>query len=101
MWTLVMYDLPTETKKQRKFANLFRKELLKAGFEMFQYSVYSRHSASIEGANTHKKRVKALLPKDGKVLILQLTDRQFTQIDVFESSDQRDSPGIPDQLLVF
>jgi CRISPR-associated protein Cas2 len=33
MWTLVMYDLPTETKKERKAAAKFRKELLRDGFE--------------------------------------------------------------------
>ncbi|MHB8261363.1 MAG: CRISPR-associated endonuclease Cas2, partial [Bacteroidia bacterium] len=46
MWTLVMYDLPTETKKERKVAARFRKELLQDGFSMFQFSMYVRHSAS-------------------------------------------------------
>ncbi len=101
MWTLVMYDLPTETKKQRKHANLFRKNLLKDGFEMFQYSVYTRHSESFENANTHKRRVKAVLPKDGEVLILQLTDRQFAQMEIFHSSERIESPLGLDQLLVF
>lgn len=101
MWTMVMYDLPSETKKQRKFAILFRKELLKDGFEMFQFSIYTRYSASIENANTHRNRVRSLLPKDGKVLILQLTDKQFASMEVFNSSFQIESPIIRDQLLIF
>ena len=55
MWTLVMYDLPTETKKERKAAANFRKELLKDGFSMFQFSMYVRHSPSSENAFVHKK----------------------------------------------
>ena len=41
MWVLVFFDLPTETKKQRKAAAGFRKDLLKDGFTMFQYSIYT------------------------------------------------------------
>ncbi|MHB8261019.1 MAG: CRISPR-associated endonuclease Cas2, partial [Bacteroidia bacterium] len=41
-----VYDLPTETKKERKVAARFRKELLQDGFSMFQFSMYVRHSAS-------------------------------------------------------
>ncbi|MBS1759172.1 MAG: CRISPR-associated endonuclease Cas2, partial [Bacteroidetes bacterium] len=37
MWTLVMFDLPTETKKHRKLAAKFRKDLLQDGFQMFQF----------------------------------------------------------------
>lgn len=38
MWTIVLYDLPTDTKKERKAAARFRKELLQDGFSMFQFS---------------------------------------------------------------
>ncbi|MDE5967844.1 MAG: CRISPR-associated endonuclease Cas2, partial [Muribaculaceae bacterium] len=48
MWTLVLFDLPTETKRQRKAAAQFRKSLMADGFNMFQYSIYSRHSPSKE-----------------------------------------------------
>ena len=59
MWVLVLFDLPTETKKDRKVANDFRKKLQKDGFTMFQFSIYIRHCASVENANVHIKRVKA------------------------------------------
>lgn len=42
MWIYVMFDLPTNTKQQRKNASLFRKMLIKDGFSMLQYSVYIR-----------------------------------------------------------
>jgi len=46
MWVLVFFDLPTETKKDRKIYTEFRKKLLSDGFSMFQFSIYLRHCAS-------------------------------------------------------
>lgn len=34
MWLYVMFDLPVQTKSQRKSAARFRKDLLKDGFSM-------------------------------------------------------------------
>lgn len=43
MWVLVFFDLPTDTKTDRKNATKFRKNLLEDGFVMFQFSIYMRH----------------------------------------------------------
>ena len=37
MWILVFFDLPTETKKDKKEYMLFRKRLQRDGFTMFQF----------------------------------------------------------------
>ena len=42
MWVLVLFDLPTETKKDKKAYADFRKNLQKDGFTMFQFSIYVR-----------------------------------------------------------
>lgn len=39
MWVMVLFDLPTETKKDRKIYSDFRKKMLKDGFVMFQFIV--------------------------------------------------------------
>lgn len=101
MWTIVMYDLPTETKKERKVAAKFRKDLLKDGFEMFQFSLYLRHSTSAENAEVHKKRVKKSLPELGKIGILQITDKQFSQMEIFYGKKLTEKPNIPQQLELF
>ena len=44
MWVLVFFDLPTNTKTDRKRATKFRKNLLDDGFTMFQFSIYMRFS---------------------------------------------------------
>lgn len=84
MWLLVLFDLPTETKKDRKAHATFRKKLMKDGFTMFQFSIYMRHCPSAENADIHVKRVRAILPEHGKVGILRITDRQFGDMVLFD-----------------
>ena len=101
MWLLVFFDLPTETKKDRRNAGLFRKILLKDGFSMFQFSIYMRHCASRENALVHIKRVKGFLPPDGFVAIMQITDKQFSMIELFQGKKEKELPEMPQQLSLF
>lgn len=101
MWLFVFFDLPTDTKKQRKVANSFRKKLLGDGFGMMQYSVYTRHCASRESAEVHVKRVKSIVPKEGQVTILQVTDQQYGNILNFWGKKAEPLPEGPKQLEMF
>ena len=83
MWILVFFDLPTETKKDKKAYALFRKNLQRDGFTMFQFSIYVRHCASQENAAVHIKRIKSFLPEYGNVGIICITDKQFANIELF------------------
>lgn len=98
MWVLVFFDLPTETKKDKKEYALFRKNLQRDGFTMFQMSIYVRHCASMENAEVHIKRVKAFLPKFGHVAIMCITDKQFGDISVFYGTKPM-APNAPGQQL--
>lgn len=83
MWVLVFYDLPTETKSQRKDAARFRRDIMGDGFTMYQFSFYVRNCASMDNAQVHVKRVQAMLPRYGKVGVMCVTDRQFADIKIF------------------
>ena len=98
---MVLFDLPTETKKDIKAYSLFRKNLQRDGFTMFQFSIYVRHCASSENAAVHIKRVKSFLPEFGKVGIISITDKQFSQIELFYGKKplEINSPG--QQLELF
>jgi CRISPR-associated protein Cas2 len=80
MWLFVFFDLPVGTKKERKAAMVFRKNLEKDGFGMMQFSVYTRFCASRENAEVHVKRVKRDIPLHGSVSILMITDKQYGEI---------------------
>jgi len=101
MWVLVFFDLPTETKKQRKSASRFRKQLLDDGFSMFQFSIYMRNCPSRENADVHIKRVKNLLPEHGHVGLLKITDKQFGMMEMFLSRKPECGPKIVQQLELF
>ena len=101
MWILVFFDLPTETKKDRKAAAKFRKDLQGDGFTMFQFSIYIRHCASHENMEVHLKRVKSYLPEYGKVGVLYITDKQFGEMQVFYGKKADKPKPVPVQLELF
>ncbi len=101
MWVLVLFDLPTETKLERKAASKFRKLLLDDGFALFQFSIYIRHCPSRENAEVHKNRVKNILPKAGKVAVLCITDKQFGDIEIFFARNKEEPPPTWQQLELF
>ena len=101
MWVMVFFDLPTETKKERKVAGDFRKMMLKDGFAMFQFSIYLRHCASMENATVHIKRVKKNLPEKGHVGIITITDKQFGMMEIFMGKKESPPANVPQQLEFF
>lgn len=98
MWVLVLFDLPTETKKEKKAYSDFRKNLQRDGFTMFQFSIYVRHCASQENAEVHIKRVKSSLPEHGQIGIMCITDKQFGNIELFYGKKVQ-PPNTPGQQL--
>ncbi len=101
MWLLVLFDLPTETKKDRHAAANFRKLLVQDGFTMFQFSIYIRHCASIENAEVHRRRVKTFLPEYGNVCIICITDKQFGDIELFYGKKPKKPDAAGLQLELF
>ncbi len=101
MWVLVFFDLPTETKKDRKIYTDFRKKLLGDGFSMFQFSIYLRHCASMENAEVHIKRVKKSLPEKGHIGIMTITDKQFGMMEIYQGKTPTLPAEIPQQLELF
>jgi len=101
MWLYVMFDLPVLTPAERKAATKFRQFLLDQGFEMAQFSVYLRFAESKEAAETHIRRVRAELPKKGKVHIVTITDKQYGNARIFTGRKGERRPEKPDQLALF
>lgn len=101
MWILVFFDLPTETKKDRKAYAQFRKQLKCDGFTMFQFSIYVRHCASRENMDVHMRRVLSFLPEYGKIGILTITDKQFGDIEIFYGQKEQPQENQPLQLELF
>ena len=85
MWVVIMFDLPTQTKKDRKRYRWLSQYLDKEGFLRLQYSVYAKVFNSLQSANHGKKRMKEFLRvnvKKGNVRMLLFTDAQFGKMEI-------------------
>ncbi|MBE2255876.1 MAG: CRISPR-associated endonuclease Cas2 [Ignavibacteria bacterium] len=102
MWVMVLFDLPTDTKKDIKNYTKFRRSLMKDGFNMFQFSMYLRHCPSRENCEVHIKRVKSILPPKGHIGILRITDKQFSEMEIYYGrSKEEKTIQQPQQLELF
>ena len=101
MWVLVFFDLPTETKIDRKNYSKFRKKIMDDGFQMFQFSMYIRHCSSRENSEVHIKRVKTILPSKGHIGIICVTDKQFGMMEIFRGRELIENPETAQQLELF
>jgi CRISPR-associated protein Cas2 len=101
MWVIVFFDLPTETKKERKIYSDFRKKIMQDGFTMFQFSIYLRHCSSMQNAEVHIKRVKKILPEKGHIGIMTITDKQFGMMEIYYGKKLAEPVNIPQQLELF
>lgn len=82
MRILVFFDLPVVKDRDRKAAAKFRRFLVKEGYVMVQWSVYSRLCNGMDSVEMHKQRLKQNLPHKGSVRCLLLTEKQYSSIDI-------------------
>jgi len=101
VWLFAMFDLPVGTPEDRKEYREFREELLRRGFLMLQYSVYARYYQSEEASLPHRQDIACLLPPEGQVRLMALTDHQFGKMDVFIGKKRAEVEPGPLQLLFF
>jgi CRISPR-associated protein Cas2 len=56
---------------------------------------------SYENARVHVKRIKSLLPEEGHVVIMVITDKQFGMMEVFYGKSKQKVPTGYQQLELF
>lgn len=101
MWCVVMFDLPTKTRKDAKAANRFRNHLLDLGFCRAQFSVYVQYFPMSTRIATTVKQIKTELPEGGDIRILSVTDTQWSKVIRFSKEKQVEAEPEPTQLLIF
>ena len=101
MWLLVMFDLPVTTASERKEATGFHNHLLDFGFEMSQFSVYLRFCSGHSQVETYCKKIEEVLPKGGRVNIVQMTDKQYERIISYRGIAKQAANKMPDQFCLF
>ena len=101
MWLLVMFDLPTVTKEEKREYARFRKYLLKEGFIQLQFSVYSKFCSSRENTVKYYRYIEAAVPPNGHVRLLMVTDKQFGEMVSLYGKTVQEIEKKPEQLLLF
>lgn len=102
MRLIVFFDLPTTSMAYKKAYVQFRKFLLRDGYDMLQWSVYSRITNGFDATEKHLKRLRANLPSEGSIRALQVTEKQFTEMKILLGERKIQEKIInADQLLLF
>lgn len=100
-WVLVFFDLPVGTPDERRDAANFRKDLVKDGYFMVQFSVYARPCGSADRVDTQVRRLKSKIPAHGEVRGLIVSDVQWGRMIVMRSQQRKESEKMPDQMMFF
>lgn len=100
-WVLVFFDLPVGTPEERKEANNFRKDLIRDGYFMVQFSVYARPCGTADRVETQVRRLKSKIPGGGEVRGLLISDAQWGRMIIMQSQKPVNPETIPKQMLFF
>jgi CRISPR-associated protein Cas2 len=101
MWLFVMFDLPVDTKEDRKTYTRFRNDLLRLGFTMLQFSVYAKHMPSEDAADHLRIQLRHAVPERGHLRLMAVTDRQFGKMDVISGGKAKPVEDPPMQISLF
>ncbi len=100
MRLLCMFDLSVETDSEKRAYRIFHKNLLKEGFVMLQYSVYVRVCPSREYAGRLETRIKRLVPLEGNVRLLSVTEKQYSDMKLLVGSRSVAEKAIGTERLI-
>lgn len=80
MRLLLFFDLPMNTKEERRIYTQFRKHLISRGFMMLQYSVYAKIFPNRTSLFQYTEGLKRNLPKKGSIRIMAVTEKQYEKM---------------------
>lgn len=100
MRVLCMFDLPVETDEEKRAYRIFRKNLIKEGFIMIQYSVYVRVCPNRDYARRLETRIQKLVPLEGNVRLLCVTEKQYADMKLVVGSRTTAETAIGTERLI-
>lgn len=87
---MLFFDLPTITSKNKKDYRHFVKKLINFGFYRLQESVFVKMSIDSSAANNSVSNIKTVLPPDGKIFCITITEKQFAEMEVLLGESSSD-----------
>lgn len=86
MRIIIMFDMPVETYSQQVEYRKFHKNLIRNGFLMMQYSVYTRYCHNEVEVTKYVNIMNKIKPKEGEVRILKITDIQYNNMIILNGT---------------
>ncbi|XJZ27778.1 CRISPR-associated endonuclease Cas2 [Bacillota bacterium Lsc_1132] len=80
MRLLLFFDLPMNTKAERRTYSKFRKYLINNGFTMLQFSVYAKIFPNRTSLFQYIDGLKRNLPGKGSIRIMGVTEKQYEKM---------------------
>lgn len=81
MRMILFFDLPSVTKRDFREYSKFIKSIKKLGFVMMQESVYTKLALNPSVVSSCMLELKKIVPPEGIVSVLNITENQFTSIE--------------------
>lgn len=100
MRLILFFDLPIVTDSQKRAYSHFVKALKKQEFYMLQESVYIKLNMDERAAESSVKQVKEILPPDGYIALLKITEKQFASIDYLLGEPSTDVVTNDERMVV-
>lgn len=94
MRMLCMFDLPVDTESEKRAYRIFRKELLREGFIMIQYSVYMRTCPNRDYCRRLEKRIQRIAPDKGNIRLITITEKQYEDMKLIIGSKKETEEAI-------
>ena len=100
MRVFVMFDLPIGTAEERRAYTRFRKFLMKNGFIMMQWSIYSKLCLNPSAVKATYDKVKKSVPTKGTVQLMVVTEKQYASIEYLTGESSSEYISNTDRLIV-
>lgn len=78
MRIMIIFDLPTIESFEKREYRLFRKELIKSGYMMIQFSVYLKSFNHQINLKEEILKISKHIPKSGNIRAISLTEHQWS-----------------------
>ena len=100
MRMVLFFDLPTLELKHQRAYRLFLKNLKKNGFYMLQESVYVKMALNQQVVDSTMIKIKEYVPAEGSVLILTITEKQFSSMKILLGEVKSDVVTSDERVLI-
>lgn len=100
MRVFVMFDLPIGTAEERRAYTKFRKFLMKNGFIMMQWSIYSKLCLNSSAVKATYEKVKKSVPSKGIVQLMVVTEKQYASIEYLTGESSSEYVNSIERLII-